>query len=311
MKTTPRPHRPAHRARPALLVALASAALAILKASAGWLTGSSALLASAADSAADAVISTGNGLAIRAAGQPADHLHPFGHGKLEHLVGFVQGVLIAGGGVFVVIQAAGRLGTEKELAHRWVGLSVAVFSLVAAYLFTVFLLRASNVHDSPALKADSLHYGTDVITHAGVVVVFLLDLWIPIPLTDPIVAVLIAFLILRSAWQLLWESSQRLLDARLEPEEVLRVEEAITGFGPPVRGYHDLLTRRSGPDRFVQVHVEIEAQVTFRDAHRVVDQVAAAIRDRLPRAHVIIHADPWPENPDDVHEPHAPSSAAG
>ncbi len=293
------------RARPALQVTLGSLLLATVKGLGAWATGSSALLAAAVDSAGDAVMSAGNWFAVRAADRPPDKEHPFGHGKLEHLAGLGQALFIAASGVFVIRESYENLGGDAEVSKPLLGLAVAVLSLLAAWAFSRHLLRAAREHDSPALEADSLHYSSDLFTHLGVILVFLLELVVDLPWIDPVVAVIVAAIILHTAWGLLAESVQKLMDAELERNEIKAVEETIAAFGPPLRGYHDLLTRRSGPDRFVQAHVEIDATVSFREAHELVERVERAIEDRLPRTHVIIHADPWPETPDDLHRPFA------
>jgi len=294
-----------NRALPALKVTLGSILLALLKGAGALATGSAALLASAIDSAGDALVSAGNWMAVRAADQPADEGHPFGHGKLEHLASLAQAILIAVSGIFVFKGAFGRFDEQEELTHPVLGLLVTIVSLVVGWVFARYLKSAGKRHDSPALEADSLHYAADLFTHVGVLVVFVWNLVAgSTPWLDPAVAAIIAAMILYAAWGLLVESAHRLMDASLESDDVLAVEEVFASFGPPVRGFHDLLTRRSGPDRFVQAHVEIDADVSFREAHSLIDRIEDAIRERLPRTQVILHADPWPEDPDDVHQPH-------
>ena len=294
------------RSRPALIVTLGSLVLAILKGMGAWATGSAALLASAVDSAGDALMSTGNWIALRVAERPADEEHPFGHGKLEHLAGLAQALVIAASGVFIIREAFVGFRQETDIERPVLGIGVTLLCTVAAWGFARYLKGAARRHDSPALRADSLHYSSDLFTHCGVLLVFVLHVGIASPWIDPTVAIIIAALILHTAWGLLLESGHRLMDAGLERTEVKAVEEAISSLGPPVRGYHDLLTRRSGPDRFVQAHVEIDADVSFREVHRLVEQIERAIEQRLPRTQVIIHADPWPEAPDDPHQAHAP-----
>ena len=297
------------RSLPALRVTLGSILLAALKGAGAASTGSAALLASAIDSAGDALVSAGNWLVVRAADQPADREHPFGHGKLEHLAGLGQGLIIGTSGVLVIREAVVRFGTTADLGRPLVGLGVTLFSLGAAWGFARYLKTQAKRHDSPALEADSLHYATDLFTHVGVLVVFASNLLFgSSPWLDPAVGVIIGAMILHGAWGLLIESGHRLMDAELEREELGVVEEVFRSFGPPVRGFHDLLTRRSGPDRFIQAHVEIDADVSFREAHEVIDRIESMIRARLPRAQIILHADPWPEDPGDPHQPHARAS---
>ncbi len=299
------------RLRPAVVATLGSLALAALKAGAFVVTGSTALLASALDSASDVLVSAMNALIVRAASRPADANHPFGHGKLEHLAGLFQALLMAGSAVFVVIRAFHGLELGRGVDEPWIGAATSVVSILGAFALATYLARAGRRLRSPALVADSRHYSTDYVTNLGVLAAMVSDAVFDFRAADPVISMLIAGTIVKSAVELFLDASHSLMDRELATEDVAAVHAAILDFAPTVRGYHDLMTRQSGPDRFVQCHVEIDATLSFRDAHRVIEQIRTAVEARIPGVHVTLHADPWPEEPEDAltHSPHAPRAS--
>lgn len=284
----------------ALLAAGVSLALAALKA-AGWVvTGSSALLAAAADSAADVLVSGLNAFVIRAAGAPPDAGHPFGHGKFEHLGALVQALLLLGAGGAVLANAVASGVADAALRLPWVGVGVAVLSAVVAWLLANRLRREARRHDSPALAADSAHYASDWMVNVGVVVAFACEELFAWHAADHVIGALISAAILRLAWTTGFDAVNGLLDGRLASEELRVIDGIVRSRAPVVRGYHDLLTRRGGPTRFIQMHVEIDAHLTFREAHELVETIVADLERALPNAMVTIHADPYPPLPGDA-----------
>jgi ferrous-iron efflux pump FieF len=280
-----------------------SVGLAGLKLFGHLVTGSAALLAAAVDSAGDAVVSGVSAWTVRVARTPPDDDHPFGHGKVEHLSALFQGLVLAGGAIFVLIRPFVGAETAGPLREPGAGIAIAAVSIVVPWLLSSFLKRAGRASHSPALEADAAHYASDYLTNLGVVLAFLLDLLFGWRLADPVIAVVIATAILRLAWQVGVAAIGGLMDQRLAKDEIRVIDEVIRVRHPEVRGYHDLMTRRSGPHRFVQLHVELDAARSFRDAHRIVELVREDIERAVPHATVTIHADPWPELPEDGEAP--------
>jgi ferrous-iron efflux pump FieF len=288
------------RERPAVVATLVSVALAVLKIVGHVFTGSTALLAAGVDSATDAVVSAINAWTVRLAGTPPDAGHPFGHGKVEHLSALFQAVLLLGASVFVLITPFRDDGMIHELRQPGLGIAIAVVSMLAPIFLARFLKKAGHDSHSPALEADAAHYASDYLTNLGVVAAFACDRLFHWPLADPVIAVVIAAAILRLAWQVGVAGISGLMDAGLGQDEVGLILDVLRNAHPEVRGYHDLMTRRSGPHRFVQVHVELDASRSFRDAHRIVEDVRRDLERVLPNVIVTIHADPWPQLPEDA-----------
>jgi ferrous-iron efflux pump FieF len=290
------------RERPAIVAMAVSLVLAVVKLLGHLVTGSTALLAAAVDSATDALVSGVNAWTVRFAGTPADAGHPFGHGKAEHLSALFQSLLLAAAAAFVLVTPfrGDRLLHPLPLRHPAIGIGIGVMSIIVPMLLSTFLRRAGKQTHSPALEADAAHYASDYLVNFGVVVAFVCDRSFDWRMADPVIAVVIAAAILRLAWRVGVVAISGLMDAGLAKDELELVRGVLGSAHPQVLGYHDLMTRRSGPNRFVQVHVELDAARTFRDAHRIVEEVRRDLERAIPNLIVTIHADPWPQAPEDA-----------
>ena len=205
------------------LVSRASVATAIflllIKVYAFWLTDSVSIMASMLDSLLDIVASIINLLAIRIALTPADKEHPFGHGKAEALSGVGQAMLIAGSAGFLLLQAIGRIINPQEMTTGLeVGVGVMVFSMVMTLALLSFQKYVVQQTGSTAIKADALHYKTDLLVNGSVIVALFLTFygW---SYFDAIFGIGIAIFILYSAWEILRESIDLLMDHEIGNDE--------------------------------------------------------------------------------------------
>lgn len=268
-------------------------ALALIAAKlAAWVaTGSVALLSTLVDSAVDAVASVLNLIAVRQALQPADNEHRFGHGKAEPLAGLGQSAFIAGSALFVIGEAGKRLFVPEPVVRGEIGIVVMVASIV----LTIFLLRFQRMvvreTGSLAVRADSTHYLGDVLMNGAVIAALLAQSVLGWSFVDPVFAILIAAVLLRSAWHISRESLDLLMDHEL-PEADRRRIVAICRAHPEVRNVHDLRTRSTGHDSFIQLHLELDPEIALSKAHVISDAVEDSIRAAFPDAEVMIHQDP-------------------
>lgn len=264
--------------------------LIVIKIFAWWLTDSVSMLASLVDSLMDAAASLINLFAVAHALVPADHEHRFGHGKVESLAGLGQAVFIFISALFLLYNAYDRLQHPQELTALGWGTSVTLVSIALTALLLLFQSYVVKRTHSLAVKADSLHYRSDLATNA-VILLALLFSYYGFQRVDPLFAIVIAFYILYSAWSIAHDSVQILLDRELPDAmraRIIEVAEAIT----EVKSIHDLRTRRSGLTHFIQLHIDLDASLTLQQAHRIADEVEAAIVAAIPNADVIIHQDP-------------------
>ena len=268
--------------------------LIIVKGVAWWQTGSVSMLASITDSMLDLLASFMSMLILRFALMPADHNHSFGHGKAESLASLVQSAFISGSAIFLLLQGIHRFNSPQALSNTALGMAVTVFSIFATLLLVWYQGRVLKATDSPAIKADRLHYQTDLLMN----VVILISLGLSasgILLADAIFAILISLYILLNAAKMLFESVQLLLDKMLPEDEIALLSRVLNNEiakDPRVVGFHALRTRRSGAIRFIQFHLELTDELSFIEAHDITEHLEDCLRKTFPRSDIVIHPEP-------------------
>lgn len=255
------------------------------------LTGSVSLLSTLLDSLLDAAASMLNLLAVRHALTPPDREHRFGHGKAEPLAALGQSTFIAGSAVFLLVQAADRLITPHAITNTGVGLAVMAFSIAATLILVVFQRYVIRRTRSLAITADALHYASDLVVNGSVILALILVSVYGWQRADPIFGAGIGIYIVYTAWQIARSALDMLMDRELPDEDRKRIR-SIAQAHAGVRAVHDLRTRASGPTTFVQLHLEVDGNMTLNEAHKIADTVEAEIRAAFPGAEIIIHEDP-------------------
>jgi len=264
--------------------------LIVAKAIAWWLSGSVSMLAGLTDSTLDGVTSLLNLLAVHYALRPADNDHRYGHGKAESLAGMAQALFIGGSAVLIALQAYERLKHPEPVGAPLISIGVIVFSLVLTLALLMFQHKVVMATGSNAVRADSLHYRSDMLLNGSILIALVLA-GFGLHQVDPWFGLGIAAYILWSAVQIARESFAVLMDEELPPEVSQHMLELACSV-PGVLGAHDLRTRISGNQWFVQLHLELPGELTLSVAHGISDQAAAAIHTAYPRAEVLVHADP-------------------
>lgn len=271
--------------------------LIVAKLLAWGLSGSVSLMATLIDSTLDALASLVNLFAVRHALSPADREHRFGHGKAEALAGLGQSAFIAGSAGFLLVESARRVVNPVPIAAYEIGMAVMVFSIAATILLLVLQRHVIRRTGSTAIRADALHYRTDLLVNGSVIVALVLSArgW---PGFDALFAIGIALYILYSAWEIVKQAFDHLMDRELpdsERQEIMRLAASHA----EVRGLHDLRSRRSGTATFIQLHLELDDYLTLLEAHRISDEVEESIAAAYPGAEIIIHIDPLSVVPDE------------
>lgn len=282
----------------AWLSVLSNSTLVVLKLAVGLAIGSVSVISEAIHSGVDLVAAVIALFAVRVSGRPADEDHPFGHGKVENISGAVEALLIFVAAGWIIYEAVGKLSSRAQVEHLGLGVAVMFVSAVANWFVSQRLFKVGRETDSIALQADGWHLRTDVWTSAGVMaglgVIALGRLLVPslsLWWLDPAVAIAVALLITKAAWDLTRQSLRDVLDSSLPADELALIEETIRA-EPSARGFHHLRTRKAGAQRFVEFHLLVDGARTVEDSHRSTDELTAAIRARLPTARVTIHVEP-------------------
>ena len=296
--------------RLATYASVGTAALLILAKLVAWLmTGSVSVLASLVDSAMDAGASLVNLFAVHWSLMPPDREHRFGHGKAQALAALGQAVLIAGSAGFLAIQAVDRLLHPRPLDALGIGFAVIAIAIAATLALLAFQRHVIRLTRSPAIKADALHYATDLATNLATMVALVLA-WAGWSGVDPVFGLGIGAYVLYSAVQIGREAVHLLMDREL-PEDQRRHIVELAAAVPGVRGVHGLRTRQSGQSAIVQLHLELDDDMPLAGAHRVASDAEAAIRTGFPDADITIHQDPASlgAESEDIADPDTPSAA--
>lgn len=265
--------------------------LIIIKFIAYILTGSIAVLSSLVDSVLDAFASVVNLFAVRHALTPADEEHRFGHGKAEPLAGLAQAAFITGSSLFLIFEAINRMVNPLQIQHSIVGIVVIVISLVFTILLVMFQKHVVRQTQSIAVHADSIHYLSDVVTNLSVIVALVLSTYFGWLIADPLFALCIAAYIVYSAWQIASNALNQLMDRELPEVDRERIKK-IAMKHSEVKNLHELRTRASGKDVFIQLHLEMDGAIALLKAHTIADEVERELREEFPNADIIIHEDP-------------------
>jgi ferrous-iron efflux pump FieF len=290
--TAARPDEAARLMQSATGFAVAVASAMVAAKLAAWIvTDSVSLLSSLLDSLLDAAASMLNFIAVRQAVTPADREHRFGHGKAEPLAGLGQAAFIGGSAVFLFIEAIHHLAEPQPISNSLVGIVVLAGAIVltwALVLYQRFVIRRTG---SLVVSADELHYRSDIILNLSVILSLVISVNLRWPYTDPLFGIAIGLWILFGAWRVAQKALVQLMDRELPDADRARIRALALGH-PAVSAVHDLRTRAAGPTAFIQVHVEMDGNLTLAEAHRISDEVEAQVMAAFPRAEVIIHQDP-------------------
>lgn len=276
---------------------IAASLLIIVKLIAWFMTGSSSILAALTDSLMDVTTSIINLFAIKIALQPADKEHRFGHGKAESLAGLAQAAFISGSSVFLMINGVSALVNNNQINASSLGISVMLFSLIVTVALVLFQRYVVSKTNSMAIKADALHYRTDIVLNGAVLFAIVLASygwnW-----ADGVFAIAVSLYILQGAWEIGTQSVDALMDKQLPQEDqelIIKLAYKVKG----VRGVHDLRTRSSGYIKFIQLHLELDDEQSLFAAHEKADELEFALEAKFPGADILIHLDPIsvvPEN---------------
>lgn len=269
---------------------LTAVTLLVAKVFAWMVSDSASVLSSLLDSLMDIAASAVNFFAVRYALVPPDREHPFGHAKAEGIAALIQSAFILGSAVVLMLHVVERLLNPQPVTALQESIGVMLFSALVTALLVLFQRYVYRQTGSLAIKADSAHYYGDILTSLAVVGALLAAYWEQYWL-DPVVALVIALVLLSSVAGIVKAALAELMDEAMAAEDIDRLQaEVLSCRG--VRGCHDVLTRQSGHIQFIQLHLELDGQLSLLDAHAIGRDVELKIRRLFPNANIIIHQDP-------------------
>jgi len=266
--------------------------LLVLKLGAAMVTGSIAIMAEALHSLIDLMVALVTFYSVRASRKPADDQHPFGHGEIESVAGTAQAIAIAGTAGFLIYRAVTAIIDGASLQFTEMGISVVALSAVANALVSMTVRRAARATNSVPLAANARHLQRDLRTSVVVVVgLIAIRIW-GLGILDPLLAIGVSLYMCWTAWAISRRSVGGLVDESLPVGEQQAIETCIMQHTGDLVSYHDLRTRRSGRQRYVDLHLVMQRDVSVEKAHHMCDHLESDIAALLPRTSVVIHCEP-------------------
>lgn len=285
--------------RVAMLSVASNSILVFFKIIVGTLIGSVSIISEAIHSGMDLLAALIAMFSVKRSHLPADDVHPFGHGKLESISGFVEALLIFGAAFWIIFEALKKLMSTQSVESPGWGVAVMFLSAALNYFVSQRLFAVGKEADSIALMADAWHLRTDVYTSLGVMVslgiIWLSHLFFVDPRIhwlDPVAAIFVAVFILKAAYDLTAQAVGDLMDVKLPPDEEGWIRDMITSRRPEVHGYHQLRTRKAGNFRFIEFHIKVDPQMTVEASHGITRDLKRIVTDKFSTATVTIHVEP-------------------
>lgn len=281
--------------RAARFSVLSNTLLVAAKLVVGLVSGSVSVLSEAIHSGIDLIAAIIAWYSVRESGKPADEDHHYGHGKIENVAGTIEALLIFGAAFYIIYEAVHKLKTGVvAIENLGLGAAVMAVSAIANYLVSRHLLNVAAATDSVALEADAMHLRTDVYTSAGVLGGLILIKLTGIALLDPIVAILVALMIVKAAWDLTKSAFFHILDVKLPEDEEAVIHDVLQNHRENLIEYHKLRTRKSGHIRHIDMHLVVPRQMTVESGHALSHEISEDIEKHLPYSHVLVHIEPCP-----------------
>ncbi len=281
-----------NKQKAALLSIFSNSILIIFKLIAGVLMGSVSVISEAIHSSIDLLASLIAFFSIREASKARDDEHPFGHGKYENVSGFVEALLILIAAILIIFEAIKKIVDGGKVDNVYAGIFVMLVASIVNFIISMVLLKIAKKTDSIALEADAMHLLTDVFTSLGVfggLILLKITNW---KIVDPLTALFVAILIIKTSIDLIKKSLNDLVDSRLPDEDLTKITEIIEAHAQVIT-YHNLRTRKSGPTREIDVHVHVHVDTSLVEAHTLCDRIEEEIKAVLPgESYVVIHPEP-------------------
>jgi cation diffusion facilitator family transporter len=285
--------------RTARLPVISSTGLVLMKFVVGFAIGPVSIISEAIHSSMDLIAATIAFFSVRKSAEPPDAQHAFGHGKFEDISGLIEALLIFVAAILIIIEAVTKLTAEPSehfIPELLIfGIAVMGISALVNWYVSNRLMKVAEQTESIALESDAWHLRTDVYTSLGVFFGLILIRLTGITLIDPLFAIGVAIVIMKAAYDLTRRSFSDLIDHSIPPADEQRIQEIICDHASIYAGFHDLKTRRSGPEIFIEFHLVVPGSVTVVQCHDLSDLLESDLKTEFPRATITIHAEPCNE----------------
>ena len=278
----------------AKLSVVSNAALIILKLIAGFISGSISIISEAVHSCSDLLASVITLFSVHKSEQPADFDHQFGHGKYEDLSGLIEGILIILAALYILYEVLKKItGVSEPISDSGLGMIVMFISVVANVLVSVYLMKVAKNTDSIALYADAEHLNTDIYSSLTVFLGLVCIHYTGIHAIDPILAVIVAVIIIHTGYKICKEAVNNLLDGSLPEKNIKEIKSIIEKYNEHgICGIKEIKTRKAGKNKEINITLLLEGERTIKYAHDLCDALEKDIEQNLGNTEVTIHVEP-------------------
>ena len=267
--------------------------LTVLKLAVGATMLSISVLSEALHSGMDLIAAIIANIAVIISARPPDKEHAYGHGKYENLSAIAEAILIFVAAAIIIIESALKiLHPPAEIGFLNAGIAVMGISAVVNLAVSQKLMKVAKKTDSAALEADALHLSTDVWTSVGVLSGLVLIRVTGVVLLDPVVAILVAALIIHAAWELVRRSGRDLADSSLPEPELALIGAIVSRHRDKYVEFHGLRARKAGAQRHIDLHLVLARETHVDDAHELCDAIEGEIKRELDGSEVLVHTEP-------------------
>ncbi|NKQ39998.1 MAG: cation transporter [Sulfurovum sp.] len=280
--------------RAIVVASIVAATLTIMKLIAGVASGSVAVLASAIDSLLDMFISVFNFFAIKKSEENPNDRYQYGKGKIQAIAGVIEGTIITVSGLFIIYKGFEKLIDGESISLMTPSILVMLISIAVTFALVRYLSKVAKDTGNIVIKADTLHYQTDLWSNAAVLLSLLL-VWVSdFAAIDALFGIGIGLYVVYVAYGIIKEGIKILLDHSLEGEIVARIGEIISKH-PKVTSYHWLKTRTDGTTNFVEFHIVLYPEIMLIDAHKIGNEIEAQVikNDDKKKWLITAHYDPY------------------
>jgi cation diffusion facilitator family transporter len=286
------------KAQAAGISIISNTVLILSKLLVGLFTNSVSIISEAIHSLMDLLAAIIAFFSVKKSSEPADEDHQYGHGKYEEVSGFAEGVLILIAAGFIIYESVEKLSGDKiDYIDSVAGIAVMALSVIINIFVSRNLFKIAKETDSIALLADAEHLRTDVLTSAGVLAGLVLIKLTGLKILDPVVAILVALLIIKAGLELCIASMKNLLDSSLPDEEIKIIKEVLTEYSfDKIITYGNLKTRKSGAEKLIEFTLTMPGELTLEEAHKICDQIENDLKTEIPKTFITIHTEPCNSN---------------
>lgn len=225
---------------------------------------------------------------------PPDKNHSYGHGKVEDISAFFESLIILATGIFIIYKAVFRFFREEPIKSANIAIFVMTVSFFWSFIIAYYLRKTGEKTNSPALKADSLHYLSDVYSNGGAILAILLSYYFGYKIFDPLIGIIIGIIVLSSSISIFKDGILALTDSQIKDETREKLDSIISNMPYPYAGYHKLRTRSSGSKNYIDFHLLICRNADLESAHNLSEFLEKDIEKNLINTDVTTHLEPCP-----------------